>query len=119
MTKLRRQLVNWLSIGSLVLKKRSLCRASFKQHFKLDPCLVEIVFNRLRKKYTSLSPNHLLWTLYFLKSKDPDTFKIASTLSTTPKTLDKYVEQYLKKILAISPKVVADMIILTIVNFLV
>jgi hypothetical protein len=64
--------IDWLSLGAVVLrKKRSLSIREFKVYFRLEPFLVEKVYQRLVSKRANIVPQHLLWTLHFLKSPNP------------------------------------------------
>jgi hypothetical protein len=97
--------MDWLAIGSTVLKhEKKLSPSQFRYHFKLQICLLEYLWKRLTSHF-QCDPKHLLWTLHFLKSKDPNEQGIASILNTDKKTLRLHVVETLEKLLKALPKV--------------
>lgn len=98
-------LMDWQAIGSTILhKKTRLSFDQFQYHFKLRVCLVEYVWKKMISRY-HCEPKHFLWTLHFLKSRDPNEQGIASLLHTDKKTLLLHVEETLQKLLIILPEV--------------
>jgi hypothetical protein len=107
MTKATRKkvMMRWCSIGaSLLRKSKPLVQSSFKSYFKLDTYLVEVLYRRILKRFV-VDERDLLWTLFFLKSRDPDHMKIALALKTDRTGLHRVVKSVMNKILAVSPKV--------------
>lgn len=98
----------WLRLGAIVLKKKStLSIRTFKTFFKLRPFLVEKVFNKLRRSNgAGVSAKHLLWTLFYLKTRTPDETSIAQSLSIDKGTMVDRVFDTLAKIRKLLPKVV-------------
>jgi hypothetical protein len=94
----------WQSIGAAVLnKQKSLNFTEFRRYYKLCPSLVSVLYNKLRKSF-DFSANHLMWTLHYLKSANPDDAQIATLLGTNKNTLRKNVKKILSMILCCLPK---------------
>lgn len=84
---------NWLTLGSMVLsKRRVISEAAFKLNFKLNTKLTEIIWRRLNATggNQNLNPKHLLWTLYLLKTSNPNHQQVAMALHTSYKTMKKH-----------------------------
>jgi hypothetical protein len=80
----------------------------FKSFFKLNFSMVEFLWVRIANglsKDRSLSPIHLLWTLYFLKTRNPRFDEISVTLGTNTNTLKIHVETTLQLLLSLLPSV--------------
>jgi hypothetical protein len=92
----------WLYLGSAVLHNEHRISES---NFKLSVVLVELIWRKLYYSYPNiLSPKHLLWTLHFLKSRNPYHSEIATFLHTNIKTLMQYVMKALVFLLLLLPK---------------
>lgn len=100
----------WLSLGTSILGKKHLISASvFKTFFKLTPRLVEIVWKRLsrstEKSRLLVKPQHLLWTLHFLKSQNPLHEEVARVLGICKKTMTLHVTRTLRLLKKVCPQV--------------
>lgn len=105
--------IYWQYLGASVLKKNHPVSADvFKQFFKLSIPLVEVIWKRLKSRFSDTSPKHLLWTLHLLKSKNPVHAEIAQMLHTNKKTLKTHVIKTLARLFIILPKVTKILLIL-------
>jgi hypothetical protein len=77
---------------------------SFKEIFKLEPTVVDVVFETILKNYRCLA-KHLLWSLYYLKTKNSNEAEIAVFLRTNRKTLRIHVIETLTKLVSSLPNV--------------
>jgi hypothetical protein len=94
-----------LSISAAVVgKKKELSPYQFKIYFKLDVKLVEILFKRVRTIFPC-SIEHLLWTLYYLKTRNPNDMEISSIFRIDQDTLHFHVTRTLRKLLHVLPEV--------------
>lgn len=101
----------WISLATSILKKSHLISPNvFKTFFKLSPRLTEVVWKRLfRSKLRICSlvkPQHLLWTLHFLKSQNPLHEEIAAVLGICKKTMILHVTRTLRALRKTCPKVI-------------
>jgi hypothetical protein len=96
----------WLSIGAGILKKKgNLVDVDFRAAFKMHPRLVQFVWDRLKTLYPIATPDHFLWTLHFLKSRNPDDIGISLVLHTDRKTMKRHVISTLQMLINALPKV--------------
>jgi hypothetical protein len=96
----------WLELARVVLRLRRPCPLSkFKSAFKLPPQLVDFLFRKVKKSYSTCRPKHFLWTLYYLKTSMLGEESIATALGTIRSTLRLYVELTLKWLDATLPEV--------------
>jgi hypothetical protein len=97
--------IPWLSLGSVILSKdKEISLTVFRMFFKLPVFLVDVVFKKILTKYVC-QPIHLLWTLHYLKSKNPIDFEIAKLLGTNLTTLRLHVYNTIHKMLQTLPEV--------------
>jgi hypothetical protein len=97
--------IPWLSFGGVVLSKgKDVSLTVFRMFFKLPVFLVDVVFKKILTKFTC-QPIHLLWTLHYLKSKNPIDFEIAKLLGTNVQTLRVHVYDTIHKMLQTLPEV--------------
>jgi len=95
---------SWLVDGTIVLRrKQTISINTFKTFFKLLPSQVQLVFRKLNM-YFRCQSIHLLWTLYFLKSRTPSDQVISQELGTNITTMRKYVFKTLKYLRRVLPK---------------
>ncbi len=107
----------WDSLGAVVVnKKNKLAEREFKAFFKLNFCVVDYVWKKLRSSFFC-SPVHFLWTLFFLKSKNPNDKINAATMQTDKKTFRIHVISTLRKLLQALPEVFCYIFIQFIINF--
>lgn len=67
--------------------------SQFKSIFKLTPQLTNVVWNLIiQTNGNVIKAKHLLWTLHFLKSADPDHNRIATLLNTNYRTMMAHVQ---------------------------
>jgi hypothetical protein len=94
------------ALGSSLLGKRiSLSLHQFKLYFKMDPHLVQIVLSKVLKEFPC-SAKHLLWTLYYLKTKNTNDNEIAAVLGVHRNTMRLHVIETLRKLLQVLPEVI-------------
>lgn len=97
--------VPWNSLGSVVLgKTKLLTEREFKFFFKLNFFLTQYLWERLASYY-KCNPIHLLWVLFYLKSRDPSEGSIASKLGKDRKVIKRNVILTLIKLKKVLPEV--------------
>ncbi len=80
--------MDWFSLGAVVLRRKwSLSEKSFRIFFKLTTTLTNYVFEKLCSTFADINPIHFLWTLHFMKTRNPSIEQIAQLLGTSPTTL--------------------------------
>lgn len=108
----RNRISDWLIFGTIVLrKKKTISVTTFRRFFKLHPRLCEKVFLRLTKRYAH-QEQHLLWCLFYLKSRDPLDSSIAQSLGIDQGTMRKHVYLVLEELRLVMPKVCASLALL-------
>jgi len=73
-------------------RKFKLSDVIFRRYFKLNVFQADYVFKRLTSMFPC-SPEHFLWTLHFIKTRDPDFTMVAGALNTCERTLLTYVSE--------------------------
>ncbi len=104
------------ALGSSILnRRRSLSQIQFKMFFKLEPDLVQILYSKIVQEFPC-SANHLLWTLYFLKTKNTNDKEIAVVLGIDIDTLHRHVVSTLRILVRVLPQVCFDYLIILQLN---
>src|SRR6185312_12616112 len=105
----RKPISNWLTVGTIVLRKKKMISvAVFRRFFKLHPRLCDKVYLRLRTFGFVTEEAHLLWCLFYLKSRDPMDGSIAQSLGIDKDTMRKHVFEVLRNLRCVMPKVCFD-----------
>jgi len=82
--------IPWLALGSFLLHKEHLIsEAIFKVNFKFSLKVTSLVWTDIAE--CPVTPVDFLWTLYYLKSRNPNETQIALSLGTNPQTLRSHV----------------------------
>ncbi len=80
---LARSFYGRLTLGAVVLQAKSrIAPGRFKRFFKLPHFLVNYVYEKLVASF-ACDPIHLLWTLHYLKSKNPLDEEIAKLMNSS------------------------------------
>lgn len=79
--------------------------AVFRRFFKLHPRLCEKVYSRLTEFNYVHEQRHLLWALFYLKSRDPIDASIAQNLGVSTDTMRKHVFEVLGHMRRVMPNV--------------
>jgi len=95
----------WRLLGSLTLQKNKIVtEKEFRRNFKLNSSLVNQVYKKVLSGGATVKPKYLLWTLFFLNSKNSNDDQISSLLGTTRKTMMVHIKEVLEKLIKVLPK---------------
>lgn len=94
----------WLELGAIVVRKK-LSQQGFTDIFKYSAALVDYLFQIVAKRFPFIRCKHLLWALYYLKTRNTNEREIAALLNTNTKTLRIHVVEVLSYMEASLPEV--------------
>jgi hypothetical protein len=97
--------IPWKTLGSNILHfERELSDREFMSYFKMPVSLVQYLWKTLQSSF-HCRPRYLLWTLHYLKSRNPSELEISRILGTTVKTMKIRVTITLRQIFHLLPNV--------------